>query len=210
MREFLESLYNSSKYVGRQYEQQKQLEKTQAELTRLKQDKGGVETSKNLGELEVINAVKSLEESDLLLANTLDRPKRGKYSNSGELNIAGWVLGKNSAVVAVEIIGEGKVLQKLKMNIPRPDVMKAYPQAPVAENCGFETNVPLNGLPEVVDLTVEAILADGSRPCVGNISIRHRSPISLSGSNGIVLTGIEERLKQSQSRLQEIKQKLQI
>lgn len=238
LREFLESLYNSRKYVGRQYEQQKQLEKTQAELTRLKQDQGGVETPKTLGELEVLNAVKSLEESDLLLANSLDRPKRGKYPNNGALNIAGWVLGKNSAVVSIEITSEGKVIQQLKTNVTRPDVIKAYPKAPVAGNCGFETNLPLTGLPEVADLTVEAVLADGSRAGAGNISIRHQS--SMSGSivdpprppfprgeissivdpprppfprgeiNGIVLTNVEQRLKQSQSKLTEIKQKLQI
>ena len=206
LREFLESLYNSRKYIQRQYDQQTQLEKTQAEVARLKQDKGEVKSAKTLGELEVLNAVKSLEETDLLLANTLDRPKRGKYSNNGALNIAGWVLGKNSPVVAVEVISEGKVLQKLKMNVTRSDVIKAYPQAPVGENCGFETDLPLTGLPEVADIVIEAVLADDSRACVGNISLRHQSAIY--GSSGIILTGVEERLQQSQYRLEEIKKLL--
>lgn len=211
LRDFLESLYSSRKYVGRQYDQQTQLEKTQAELARLKKDleTPAIKQQPSRGEVEVLNAIKSLGESELLLANTLDRPKRGKYSNNnGELNIAGWVLGKNHPVVAVEITCDGKVLQKFDPNVSRLDVMKIYPQAPVAKNCGFETNLPLAGLPEVADLTVEAVLVDGSRAPVGNISIRHQS--SISGSNGIVSTGVEERLKQSKSKLQKVKQKLQI
>lgn len=210
LRDFLERLFNSRKYVQRQYDQQTELEKAKAEISRLKQDleKPGVEEQPKVGEIEVLNVMKSLEESDLLLANTLDRPKIGKYSNQDKLNIGGWLLGKNSPVVAIEIISEGKVLQKLEMNVPRPDVMKSYPEASVGKNCGFETNLPIGELPQVVDISLEAIFANDKRASVGYISIRHQSP--MSGSNGIGLIKVEERLKRADFRLQEIKQKLQL
>ncbi|GGA21609.1 hypothetical protein [Okeania sp. KiyG1] len=210
LRYFLERLFNSRKYVQRQYEQQTELEKAKAEISRLKQDleTTGIEEQPKVVEIEVLNVIKSLKESDLLLANSLDRPKRGKSSNQGKLNIAGWVFGKNSPVVAIEIISEGKVLQKLEMNVPRPDVIKSYPEASVAKNCGFETNLSISELPQVVDIGLEAVLANEKRASIGYISIRHQS--NVSGSNGIVLTKVEERLKRADFRLQEIKQKIQV
>lgn len=103
----------------------------------------------------------------------LDRPKnRNKIDiQNNEIEILGWVLGKSSPAVAVEIISEGKILQKVPINRKRPGVAKAYPQVPEAKNSGFVTKVKLPELVSEKQLTLKVILKDETAIPIGKIKI---------------------------------------
>ncbi|NES04572.1 MAG: hypothetical protein F6K22_18100 [Okeania sp. SIO2F4] len=103
----------------------------------------------------------------------LDRPKNRNQIDiqNNEIEILGWVLGKSSTAVAVEIISEGKIIQKVPINRKRPGVAKAYPQVPEAKNSGFVTKVKLPELVSEQELTLKVILKDETAIPIGKIKI---------------------------------------
>ncbi len=203
LREFLESLYSSRKYVAKQEEQQEELQRTKAQLTEIKKElekKQEVQAT-TLGNIEVVDVIKTEQLPQALLGYAIDSPSKG-HQNGGEIKVSGWVLGKNSAVVALELVSGGKVIQKTTVSNPRLDVGKRYPGIAHANKCGFSTAASVMGLPAEGELILEALLADGNRAPVG--VVRFKKPESFG------LISIQEKLNNSNSQLQKIKQKLQI
>jgi hypothetical protein len=86
----------------------------------------------------------------------------------------GWVLGKSSPAVAVEVLHEGTVLRRVALNHFRPDIAKAFPEVSDAENSGFRAMVNVLGLTPEFELFVRAVLKDESRILIGAIRGRRR------------------------------------
>ncbi|WP_339384865.1 hypothetical protein [Tychonema sp. LEGE 06208] len=94
--------------------------------------------------VEVLSA--PLAESQGLLAFNLDAPETGTQTNAGAVDFRGWVLGKMSPAIAVEVIHQGRVLKTIAVNVPRPDVVQTYPQASEAGISGFQAILDLSRL----------------------------------------------------------------
>lgn len=102
----------------------------------------------------------------------IDSLKKGDRLNTYFLPIIGWVLGQKYQVVTVEVVSEGIVVETVPVNILRPGVSKQFPEIPAAKNSGFSIRVGLLGLPMASELTLQAVLENGSRFPLGNIKFR--------------------------------------
>jgi glycosyltransferase involved in cell wall biosynthesis len=81
----------------------------------------------------------------------------------------GWVLGKSSPAVAVEVLSEGAVVRRLSLNARRPDIAEAFPHVPGAENSGFKATISALGTTRELELSLQAVLKDQSRVPLGVI-----------------------------------------
>jgi hypothetical protein len=119
-------------------------------------------------QVEIIDISLSKIDSQHLWGCNIARPQK----RDNKMEIMGWILGKSSRAVAVEIISQGSVLQTVPIDVKRPDIAKAFPRVKKAKNSGFVATVGLLGLPMASELTFQAVLADGSHIPVGTLVFR--------------------------------------
>jgi Sulfotransferase domain len=96
----------------------------------------------------------------------LDRPKKGEYYSTHNFTFSGWILGKKSPILRLELVTNTKVVQTILLNHPRPDVLAAYPDISVAqENVGFSTAIEMEQLcdRETSKLLIQAVFEDESK-----------------------------------------------
>ena len=99
-----------------------------------------------------------------LLGFSIDSPKSGNEFHGDLILISGWVLGKNSAVLAVEVICQNQVIKTIAVNVYRPDVAKVF-SVPEAVYSGFTS--ALEVIAPTTELIILAVLEDGSRISLG-------------------------------------------
>ncbi len=109
----------------------------------------------------------------------IDLPSAGTTRDVYSLSIVGWVLSRGPRAVAVEYLHAGTVLGRAPVNIPRPDLVTAFPAAQDAQSGGFRVSFSAVRLPCVADIFVQAVLADESRVPIAVITIE-RQPIASS------------------------------
>jgi hypothetical protein len=113
--------------------------------------------------------------SSKLLGSFLERPLGGAEQASSRsdvhaVELAGWALGKERRVVAVEVsTHDANPLIELPLEVERPDVAAAHPDAPDAARSGFQGWVSTLGLPERFELRVRALLEDGSSAEIASV-----------------------------------------
>jgi hypothetical protein len=110
-----------------------------------------------------------------LWGRNIEIPESGSKSEIYAIDLRGWVLGKSSLVVAVEVVSEGVVLQRVPINHRRPDIAEAFPEVVGAENSGFRAMVSILGLAPNFELIVRAVLENNSRAPIGKIRGRRRT-----------------------------------
>jgi hypothetical protein len=118
----------------------------------------------------------SLLEPDLELLRGcyIDMPVSGTISEASAIDLTGWVLGKSSPAVAIEIIENETVTRRLPMNHRRPDIAKAFPKVANAQNSGFRATINTLGTDEHFELGLQAVLKDQSRVPLGTIRGKRR------------------------------------
>lgn len=122
-----------------------------------------------------------LDES-ILVGRSIDRPSGRSTMECRDVEVAGWVLGRERPVREIEITADGTVVGRLKVDFPRPDVAEAFP-LPGAERCGFLGNVALG--PATTSLVeLSAVFADRQRTRLGAFSLARawRSTVASSSS----------------------------
>ncbi len=81
-------------------------------------------------DLAVVNIVdvssRDLSEERLWGCN-IDLPMPASRTEGYAINVAGWVLGRSSPAVAVELVNDGVVLLRVPIDILRPDIVAAFP-----------------------------------------------------------------------------------
>jgi hypothetical protein len=90
------------------------------------------------------------------------------------INVAGWVLGRSSPAIFVELVNDGTVLVRVPVDILRSDIVTAFPEVPGAERSGFQITLDLSEVALAFDLLVHTVFEDGSRVQIGVIR-GHRS-----------------------------------
>jgi glycosyltransferase involved in cell wall biosynthesis len=110
-------------------------------------------------------------DSGLLHGRSIDLPHQGSRTSGRSIDVAGWVIGRSSPAVAVELLNSGKVIRRLRVDHLRPDVAAAFPQLTGAAQSGFHDRVRLPGFAGGA-LELRVVLADQQRVPLGTIRAR--------------------------------------
>jgi hypothetical protein len=125
-----------------------------------------------MSSVEIVDVAMSAREHKQLRGGRIDGPKPGNLIDGHEINVRGWVLGRNSPAVAMESVNDGNVIRRVPLDVRRPDIAAWRPQVPGANQNGSRTTVSVLGMNEL-ELEVRAVLKDQSRVPPG-ITIRER------------------------------------
>jgi hypothetical protein len=121
--------------------------------------------------VEIEDVAKTELDAEQLQGRNIEVPKPGSRADSDTIHVVGWVLGRNSPALTVEVVHDGTVIQSAPIDVRRPDVVAAFPEVPGAEQSGFRTNVTIPDTGEN-ELLVQAVLKDESRVPLGIIRAR--------------------------------------
>jgi hypothetical protein len=103
----------------------------------------------------------------------IERPKEGELVSGDLFIVAGWIVGKTSRPVEVNVLLSGKVVAVAMVNISRTDVEKEHPVED-AKVSGFRVDIPVITLQCESELNLIATLADGTQVPLANIYLeRH-------------------------------------
>ena len=119
---------------------------------------------------EVLDVTLCEWSADQLWGCNIESPQAGSHYPGQMLNLIGWVLGRRVPVVAVEIIADGHVLQRMQLNVRRPDVAACYAEASPGGRSGFQTVLSIKS-PEL-EFLVQAVLQDHNRVPIGRFRTR--------------------------------------
>lgn len=117
-------------------------------------------------------ALISPEDPELLWGFNMDSPTFGTHATPGNILIGGWVIGKKSPAVKVELIRDGEVISSIPVNQHRPDVARVFPGVPLAENSGYATEWEIRGTLAECKIFVQAVLADDTRVNIGFVRLQ--------------------------------------
>ena len=119
---------------------------------------------------------------------TVDQPKTDQQF-AGWLDVRGWAVMPTGVPIAVRISADGQEIRTVKPDMPRPDVVAAYPDMAGTDRCGFELRLTREELPDRDQLTLTFELvregrAAGATPhAVRTVPVRrHASAIPLGGA----------------------------
>jgi hypothetical protein len=123
--------------------------------------------------LEIVDV--SLAERDpRQLANFhLDAPEPGVRHDTTSLTIVGWVVGRESRAVGIEVTSGDITVANAPVDTRREGIAEAYRGAPGAEAAGFRLAIEGEGRGED-ELLVRTVLEDGSRVAIGTIRAKVR------------------------------------
>jgi GT2 family glycosyltransferase len=124
--------------------------------------------------IEFLKADYISSEQSEFLRFYLDSPQRGRRYRSGDVEIAGWILGRANSVVAVEVRANGRLVDRLPVNQPRLDVAADYSNHPDAPRSGFASRVDLRGTEFDVTLELAAVFANDHSALLGTLLARRR------------------------------------
>jgi len=108
-----------------------------------------------------------------LVGRAIDRPRPGERSDGTSVDLVGWVLGRSARAVALEIVHEARVVQRLTLDHRRPDLVKAFPDVAHADEGGFRTQLRTLGMGEI-ELDLRAVLADQDRVPLATLRLARR------------------------------------
>ncbi len=123
--------------------------------------------------VEIVDVVNADLDAGQLRGRNIEVPKTGSRIDGDTIFVIGWVLGRSSPAVTVEVIYDGKVLQSAPIDVRRPDIAAAFPDASEAELSGFRTTVAIPNTGES-ELLVQAVLQDEGTIPLGIIRARQR------------------------------------
>lgn len=129
--------------------------------------------------IHVKNVQRLPADSELLHGYAVDMPMT-EY-NTYYIDIKGWVVGNQQPVQAVLVRDiTGRVLGRLPLNVPRPDVASHFPQAKNATRSGFTGTLNVIGLTQpLAELFLSAQLENNRLVNFAQIQIE-RQPLQIS------------------------------
>ena len=98
----------------------------------------------------------------------LGNPKKGNQSSAKNFKLTGWILGKhNFSVISIEIMNKDKLVKKVSLDNPRPDVKDFYQDKDfIQEKIGFATLLDLSEIAQEnrsTELSLQACLSQGNK-----------------------------------------------
>src|SRR5437870_1323798 len=107
------------------------------------------------------------ERLEQLRGAELDSPRTGSRGNVYVLHVIGWVVGREVPAVEVEVLYNGRVIRRSAVRGRRADVAEALGDIPPETPTTFHALIGMIGLKLQAELTLQAVLADGSRVPIG-------------------------------------------
>jgi glycosyltransferase involved in cell wall biosynthesis len=106
--------------------------------------------------------------SQQLWGHNIETPQSGSWINNHTIDITGWVLGRGSPAVTIEVTSNGSVIKRAPICAQRPDLANSFPGIAGAERSGFYVAV---SVPVVAawELEVQAALQNENRIPLGII-----------------------------------------
>ena len=93
----------------------------------------------------------------------IDLPADEESTDTYNLFFLGWVLGRDSPAVSVDLFCDGTKLVSMPVALPRPDVHRKYPHLGHSQVVGFEARVNALCLPSNCSFSFVAVLKNGVR-----------------------------------------------
>ncbi|MEB3885580.1 sulfotransferase [Lyngbya sp. CCY1209] len=161
--------------------------------------------------VEILEVVRTpASDCEGLVEFCIDRPQGGSRVNAAEVEMAGWVLGKNAPAIAVEVIRGDRILRTISVSDPRPDVAAVYPDRPTAGVCGFKGTVNLGEVSGEEELTLQAVLRDDTALIFGRLRLSDADSPELSEADlPDKLRRAEADLERSRTFLERVKANLE-
>jgi hypothetical protein len=119
--------------------------------------------------LTEVSEVTLADNGDELWSFGIDSPRGGDRADVYGLDIRGWALGRRHPVTAVLLVHDGALLRRLPLDLPRPDVADAHPEAAHAQPSGFFGPLGALGLSPTFEVRIRARLEDGTRVPLASI-----------------------------------------
>jgi sulfotransferase family protein len=104
----------------------------------------------------------------------LETPKAGEQGDLHLFRLGGWIVGRESQPVAIEVIYNARVLRTLPVKGIRSDVEQRFPEMPQGADCKFHALLGLIGLKLESELSLHAVLENGQRVRIASIDVRRR------------------------------------
>lgn len=124
--------------------------------------------------IEVLEVAYPAERPQQLWDFALDQPTAGSRRQKFALRLNGWVLGKREHPKAVQVFYQGSLLRTLPLDYPRPGLAQSHPGVADEQACGFKGLIGVLGLRPEFELTLKALLEDGSSVPFASIRARHK------------------------------------
>ena len=122
---------------------------------------------------EITAVERVVPEPEELQGFSLELPNAGTGRDAYSFDFGGWVLGRESAAVKVELIANDGPVHQIPIVYPRADVARAYPGTSETLNVGFRVPVSVIGMTAEFHLRVQVVLENGKRVIVGYIRGKH-------------------------------------
>jgi hypothetical protein len=143
-----------------------------------------------------VSEVKFFRESRgvVTLGFNIERPKVGEFISGELFVVAGWVVGKTSRAVEVNVLLSGEVVAVALVNISRSDVEKVHPVED-AKVSGFRVDIPVVSLQGASELNLIATLTDGTQVPLADICFEKQAEDSTveEGDNKEELVSISDQ-----------------
>jgi O-antigen biosynthesis protein len=123
--------------------------------------------------VEILDVALTELDAEQLRGRNIEFPKVDSRIDSDTMVVIGWVLGRSSPAVTVEVVHDGAVLQSAPIDVQRQDITDAFPRVPGTQQSGFRTNVAIPNSGEF-ELLVRAVLQDEETVSLGIIRARQR------------------------------------
>jgi len=118
--------------------------------------------------VEIVDVVLSEVGPQSCWGHNIESPQPGSWINNHTIGISGWVLGRSSPAIAVEVTSNGSVVQHASVATQRPDVAAAFPGIPGAGRSGFRATVAVPTMTRW-ELGVRAVLQDQNSVSLGMV-----------------------------------------
>ncbi len=124
---------------------------------------------------EIIRVERLVPDSEALLGFSIELPAGDTAKEAYSFEFAGWILGARSPAVQIELIANDGPVRRISIAYPRPDVDRAYPNAPQNSKVGFWAPVSVIGLTPEFELLIQVRLDNNDRVAIGRIHGRHKA-----------------------------------
>jgi hypothetical protein len=104
-----------------------------------------------------------------LAACGLDMPEPGAVRPTFDLEVRGWVVGRERAAVAVELASDDLLLRRAPLEVSRPKLAAQLPATEQGDVIGFRAVTSLLRLPPDFELSVQAVTDDGERAAIARL-----------------------------------------
>src|SRR5262249_54508759 len=109
-----------------------------------------------------------------ILGFSLDRPTSGGSIHASVVEFAGWIVGGQQPVIAVEVCSDSSVLARAAVHQHRPDIAGAYSALRSSDTTGFSANLSLPNQIHL-ELHLRSVLRDHSRCSLGTLQFHRPS-----------------------------------